>query len=394
MLEKVRNDVPDHQLLGSKYQWLYTLLTAADLIDVVPQDKGPTQIRAAALVPICYAALACRLWKQQQQLSEGAYSYLPNYRLASLIPALIPHKNVFKHGKIIETWDVVNNTCREIFGRTCIEEMDADLQCEGRFISSLRDRDPNSLEVRAYSDFHELRDNIFRLFVSDPSQILADLEYSLGLSTRLQPLVVVAASGGVPGSPPPDYERLLGYEDFDDKWWWAALSKNWPEVEKKDIFSIKDRRAWIDIISDAAPFSKLLMDGRNVRTILGPELLSAEMRVNYRVKTNIKVHPNYAYPRYPLTSENWFYLTGRDDFRCDITWETVKRPEGVVIDAWTLRLWPGIVEHLVGRLADKTSVLKTVQRDWSPWVLSEDFRELLEESAEDPSLLVSLNWGR
>jgi hypothetical protein len=396
MIQSVRADVPDKDLLNARYQWLYEILLATDLIEVDTTGQVPI-VNATGFVPICYAALACRLWKQKQEKAEGVSSYLPNYRFASLIPALKPHRKVLNSGRILDAWDVVNVTCRELFGRSCLDEMEVDLQHEESFIGVLKGRAPESLEVRAYSDFHSLRRRLFNVLKNDPAQILADVEYSLEFSSKMQPFVVVAASAGEIGNPPPDYDRLLGYadpEDSESRWWWAAIAKDWPEHDKSDVICLRDRRAWIDIISDAAPFAKLAIDGRNIRTMLGPELLSAQKRVNYHFSTNVRVDPRYAFPRNNIAPDNWYYITGRNDFRCDLTWETVRKPEGIVVDPWILRLWPSLVDHLLGSLADKNSLMRNLQRDWSPWLLSEEFRELFEEAAEDTSLLVESEWSR
>jgi hypothetical protein len=255
------------------------------------------------------------------------------------------------------------------------------------------------LEVKGYIDFHSLRRCFFSILKDDPAKILGDLDYSLDLNTKLQPFIVVAASSGELGVPPPDYERLLGYVDpeLPDKngtWWWAALAKNWPQHTNTEIYCLRDRKAWTSIISDAAPFAKLIIDGRNIRTMLGPEIISAEKRVSYRFRTKVLVDPHFAFPRLKITAANWYFLTGRDQYRCDLTWETVKRPEGVVVDAWALRLWPQLVNHLLGRIADKDSLMRSFQRDWSPLLLSEEFRELFEETVDDTSLLVETNWRR
>jgi hypothetical protein len=107
MLQKIRADVPDNNLLNSRYQWLYEILYSSGLIDILSPKDGQGAIMSPALVPICYAALACRLWKQEQVLSEGAYSYLPNYRFASLIMALKEKRETMKAGGIAEIWNVI-----------------------------------------------------------------------------------------------------------------------------------------------------------------------------------------------------------------------------------------------------------------------------------------------
>ena len=316
-----------------------------------------------------------------------------------MLPALIPHKNTLKTASVVECWNIVNGVCKEIFGRTALEELDADFALEEQTIEELKEQ-AESLAVRAYADFHQLRSRLISVLKTYPELILADFEYSAQMSTRLQPLVIVAASAGEFGDPPPDYDRLLGYREPDtdpddilQRWWWAALSKKWPESDQEDVICLSDRRAWIDVIADEAPFAKLVMDGRNVRIMLGPELISAEARTSHTLSVNIQIAPGFRFPKSPITADNWYFLTGHEELRCDITSETITKPDGVIIDPWTIRLWPSLMDHLLGRVADKRGMSQTFYRDWSPWVLSEEFRELTENVIEEGPLFAELNFG-
>jgi hypothetical protein len=92
-----------------------------------------------------------------------------------------------------------------------------------------------------------------------------------------------------------------------------------------------------------------------------------------------------------MTAGNWFYLTGHTEYRCDITAETVANPEGIILDPWALRLWPSLLDHLLGRVGDQSALTQTVHRDWSPWLLSEEFRELIENATEDGRLFPTVD---
>ncbi|MCV9967125.1 hypothetical protein OIU34_35420 [Pararhizobium sp. BT-229] len=400
MLDLIRQDVPDMGLMADRYQWLYTLLLGSGLIETDTAIDGRLALRATPLVPICYAALACRLWGQGQTTSEVSSSYLPGDRLASLIIALRPYKQDIVKSGIVRCWEIVNEVCEEIFGRSAIDEMRADISQEGDFINKVADTGGEGLALAAYRDYHNLRERLFTELCERPENILADLEYTGAFGPKIQPFIVVAASAGEMGTPPTDYERLIGYiepnkDDADDgnRWWWAAAPKDWPQSNNPDVFCYRERRAWLGIIGDAGPIAKLMMDGRNIRTMLGPEIVSAEMKIRAQHGINVKVDSRFAFPKNPIDTANWYYLTGAQSLRCDLTFATIKKPAGLVVDPWMFRLWPTLVEVLVGKLADRESMFRTFQRDWSPWILSEDFRELFQDTIQDPSLFVGMSWS-
>lgn len=56
MLQKVRDDVPDSDLLNSRYQWLHKVLYSSGLIDLLSQENGMQAVMGPAFVPICYGA--------------------------------------------------------------------------------------------------------------------------------------------------------------------------------------------------------------------------------------------------------------------------------------------------------------------------------------------------
>jgi hypothetical protein len=79
---RIQRDVPDASLNEDRYWWAVKLMTAAGLLDMSVSDEVDESGYHNALVhdppflPICYAAPACRLWKQEQKYAEDASSYL------------------------------------------------------------------------------------------------------------------------------------------------------------------------------------------------------------------------------------------------------------------------------------------------------------------------------
>jgi hypothetical protein len=93
------------------------------------------------------------------------------------------------------------------------------------------------------------------------------------------------------GEPPEGYRRLFGYDHPVKesekrpymKWWWACS----PDLTIKNsrgprqringsALKFKNPHAWYSVMEWFAPISKLLMNGRQIRTMLGPELFFAK----------------------------------------------------------------------------------------------------------------------
>jgi hypothetical protein len=125
--------------------------------------------------------------------------------------------------------------------------------------------------------------------------------------------------------------------------------------------------------------------------MLGPEIVAAEARLRTTFKINLIVDPRHAYPKGTVPSDFWYYLSGRDTHRCDMTYETVVKPEGLVVGPWALRLRPGFYDALrASGYDDTTGIALSFWRDWSPWFFSEEFREQFENYVVDETRIASL----
>ena len=392
--ERIQKDVPEAKIVSLRYSWAYRVLANANLLNVRAEREGVMSIDDGPFIPICYAALACRMWGQEQTREHGISSYSPSERFASIVIGLRDRASEIRNSKTLEAWDIVNQVAKELFGRTVIEEMKADIDAEASFLGSADDVSP--IPKRAYEDYHALRVRLFQQFVDNPDEFLDQALYSDKIDKTVSPFVIVAASSGEIGEPPPDYSRILGYSDptlkrDDSRWWWAASLKDQPSRIPAGNISFRSQTEWMEIVSDIAPFAKLIMDGRNIRTMLGPELIAVEARLKSQFGINVVVDPRHAFPKVNIPSNFWYYVSGRESHRCDITFETVNKPEGLVVSAWDLRLRRGVFASLIGsKYADQTGMALSLWRDWSPWFFSEEFRETYENLKPDGSILVDL----
>jgi len=148
---------------------------------------------------------------------------------------------------------------------------------------------------------------------------------------------------------------------------------------------LRETDAWEYVVSDYAPLAKLIYAGQNMRLMLGPELLAARVRLQQQTGVKIVPDPAFMHPQQTHDAAFWRYITGRDSFRCDLSSETVNPPEGTMLDAWDLRLRPDVRRALLGSVDDQRRMAFTLWRDWSPWLLSDEYRDYFMSFPVDTS---------
>lgn len=389
---RVQKDHPDGKVHHAKYQWAYEVLIRTGLLQVEMKPGGVMALDDGPFLPLCYAALAGRFWGQQQARGEAVSSYLPGERLASLAVHFRREGRALAGASTEAAWDAVNEACKELFGRTVLEETQEDMEHGERFVERLQREIPDAPITLALADLQALRTRLFRTLQEDPLLILDQARWADDMVARLQPLVVTAVPGGELGEPPPTHARLSGYKHPEGgampggHWWWAALNKEWPP-DDPEYFSLCERRAWTYVAAEYAPLGKMLYAGNHVRTMLGPELTAARNR--YEAQTGVKLvfDPALAWPKHQHDVAFWYFLMGHERFRCELSSETVQAPEGYMLDPWELRLRPGLADALLGCAVDQDRMRTMMWRDWTPWLLSEEFAEYFRSFPPDEEAL-------
>jgi hypothetical protein len=398
MSRRVQLDNPGDQVIRTKYRWAYEVLVNSGLLSVTvdrTSDPPLMQIDDAPFIPLCYGALAGRFWGQKQTRGERVFSYLPAHRFVSLMGHLDEEYPDFPKASCLDAWEMVNRACKTIFGRSVYEEIDADFAEEEKAVDTYERLLSGEL-AKAYADLHKLRGRLIGLLRSEPELFLDQGAWADRMVNRLQPVVVVAASAGEVGKPPEGFERLSGYSDpgaaadetSEERWWWAAIRKHpTRDGSNADEISVGEVKAWAYVTAEYAPMAKLLYAGHNMRVMLGPELVGARIRFQEQTGIKMVLDPQFAYPKTTHDVSYWYFITGRDEFRCDLSSETVRKPEGYMLDPWDLRLRPGLPDAMVGALADGPRMRRTIWRDWSPWLVSEEFRGFFESFRADEKRL-------
>lgn len=382
---KVQRDHPGHEVIGSKYKWAYEALVRLGLMRIVSNHGDLQIIRDEPFLPLCYAALASRLWGQKQSRGDLVSSYLPAERFGSISHYLAKHHSYYADTSLEDAWEIVNNVCKKLFDRTVVEEIEEDFSLEKAAFDSFAQGHNDHLG-RALKDLHRLRGRMIKLLKKDPERVLNQAEWSDKVVNRTYPYVVVAAPAGELGVQPEGFDRLHGYShpntDYSDRpearWWWAAIATDSGAPTFGFQLSLIEGDAWTYIASEYAPIAKLLYAGHKMRVMLGPELLAT--RIRYQLQTGIQliVDPLFLTSDHETTIDFWYFITGKDNFHCDLSGELVCKPAGHALDPWQIRLRPELYESLIDNSYDKSNMQFTVWRDWTAWIVSDEMKKCID----------------
>jgi hypothetical protein len=394
---RVQMDNPGGKAVDAKYRWAYDVLQRLGLLKAMPGGDDDVVIwQEGPLLPFCYAALAMRAWGQTQTRDDISSSYLPAERFYSLTKALQREWPDYRDLSWDGAWDVVNRVSRKVFGRSVVEETLADFDLEEQMIERYHQVYNDEPFIKAYLDYHELRRRALSLLQSQPDLILDPASWADDLVNRTSPAIVVATPGGEVGLPPKGYQRLLGYRHPDlnladtpeGQWWWAAMNLEWPAEESSgNSLYLRDLGTWAHMAELYAPLAKLLYSGHNVRAMVGPELVGARMIFQQRSGIELVLDPSFAFPQADHTVDWWYNITGVNELRCQVSNQTMQKPDGYMIDPWELRLRVGLADAMLGTTTEKLRTQFMLWRDWSPWLVSGRFKEFFDSFQADEAHL-------
>jgi hypothetical protein len=398
---RVQRDNPEHETVANKYQWATRILITSGLLRarMAGEQNGEQilHIDDAPMIPILYGALAGRFHGQAQTESAFASSYLPAGRLVGLVAHLDERKSAIADMSTVEAWDEVNAACKTLFGRTAIEEIDADFACEAELIARYEAAGTDETVTAAYADFHALRGRFIALLKADPAAVLDQARWADDLVNVTRPFVVAAAPAGVIGEPPEGFERLCGYSeentDFEDlpdfRWWWTAIrtekEDDGAEAQTPAVYRLSDQKTWSHIAADYAPMAKLMLDGNRMRAMVGPELVATKTRIERQTGVQIMIDPFSRYPAENFEIGQWYFLAGHKAFRCQVTQQIVQAPHGRLIGPWEFRRRPAFRKALLTFLGESQQrrMLRAIWRDWSPWLVCDEVGALFDAAKID-----------
>ncbi len=197
---------------------------------------------------------------------------------------------------------------------------------------------------------------------------------------RLQPWHVVATPGGssdeddalvVVGCElnlPPGLDRILTNQVV-----WGRLHV--PPTAGAAGFAPSDRAAWIRMLEQHGPHALLMLNGRQHRRMVPPELdrpvaeieqLGIPVRFALILNGRNRAIRRRAWPRRSRS-----LTSGRKSFVCDITGDEIEPTEAAVLTPWEFRRSPLLPHFRAGGIIAEIRLVT----DWSDWVVRRDLLE-------------------
>jgi hypothetical protein len=304
-----------------------------------------------------------------------------------------------------EAFQIVDDACKKVFGYSVADQIELDITYfENQFNEKIYGYVPGDIETIS-RDYFALRRRVLDRFRKWPTSIVSTDLFALGFAEQVEPNYVICSSRGQLGDPPEGYKILMGYREPDRdvekdphlKWWWACC----PEKSSKQIFGdraderdericFEHPKSWYSCIDFYAPTTKLLMNGRRIRTMLGPELMIAEKRIETKYGVKLEIYPSFEFPDETIDPGVLYFYSGKDTLMCDISSEIIHRPHGKVLTPWTLRRWPRLARHVIDAMGGHEIAYFFFVRDWTGWFVSDEvfnefqkFMSLAEEKSSN-----------
>lgn len=381
---------------SDKYQAILKVAMTAGIVPAIDAPYGGTIIDSTLLECVVFASL------QSMHLPPSARP--PGYPLATPLERFgafcvklaedFPDLCSGQMGRLDfnDCWAATNAIHRDLTGLDVLGAMLADHEFfRDQFRQTLPGRVPDEVETMI-EDWLTLRETMLGEFAEDPQLFVSARRFALELADRLEPNFVACSSGGFYQDLPDGFVPVVAYRHPADGrdpdrpeigWCWACA----PGIEQHQRRAGRDQpvlgfahpKAWFEAIERYAPLSKLFMNGRRLRTMLGPELLSAEKRLESDLGLPLVFFPSFAYPDESMSADMLYFLYGKDTLKCDLSSQELLRPNGHALHPWTVRRWPRLSEHVMKSMGGNDLAYFAFIRDWTPWVVSDEvYKELRE----------------
>lgn len=373
-----------------RYRWSEYFAAGLGILPVTQLGQDYFH-NVSMLIPLLFAALQIRAYGQIKSTPKSELSSLPLNRLFALSERIRKHPKQFLSSSIEDAWNKVNEFCFDIWGRTAIEEMQFDFQFEEAFVQEVIANEVVSETVKTcLSEFHSLRGKLLKLMIEEPTLILDPALFASGLLPSLRPLTIWCRADGIKGRPSEGFRLIHGYydnpQDLGAGWWWASLREY--EIAQDSLAVGFDRAyEWGGLTSHFSPTAKLMMNGRAHRTMIGPEIFSAEQRLRAAGLT-INLDSARAFPREdPVLQMHAYYLLHASQTAvCDLCRKQIKKPEGRLLPPWLFRHNIDMGELATAALSPTREATDASRRrfwqDWSPWVSCDScFQTMLQYEA-------------
>ena len=363
------NFIDKNNYSKEKYKWI-TIFD--EILNFVPSTdiNKKYQLKHIGFLPlILYPVLLSRSWRNDIFDDKKRKKFLsPASRLSLIFQYIKKYKYKFQSLEFQEIWNETNIMAQHLFGRTIIEEVEADLFFQKQMKKKLSKFKENSLFIDILSEYITLKTNIVQILRSTPEIIFNPDDYTNKILHKIRPIPVLytptAKDNNVLSSM--GWKSLCAlYEKVDKN---TVNTYNFTSIPKKwkvnNLIGFKNIDKWEKIFLLYNPIAKLMIKGRNHNSVLGAEFLTVEQIIQQEI--NIIFEPEFEYPTNLVTTANYFYsMQNIDESICDMCGKKLTRPSGYLVSPW---IFQKIQYYVLLGGNTETMYLKQA-KDWSAWLV-------------------------
>lgn len=364
--------------VGRVYGWIIPVFHGFNVgTTAAPHRSGNGDqvfLDAAVALPILVGSLCGRFWGDRDAAATGA---LPATRLLELLKWFA--RRLQQPDGVDATWELVNLACRELWGRTPVEEVASDLSKEADLLERIDKAGRIRTELRANLwAAHGARRELSAVLKNHPEQIVDAREYHRTLAARVEIPVVRAyrsarVSAGETGWTPL-WAKMTAHEGvlLESASYRLFAGR---DVAPSDVIHVVSQEgdAWGECSRFEAPMSKLALKGRCHRVMLPMEFEGAA----YFSPLQIAVDPMFAAPDPELDASEHCRVAGIERPVCDRCNDQVEPRLAFLAPAWWIRTRESVRPWL-GAYIEEAGIDALLSGDWSEWLLCARCRNALE----------------
>lgn len=380
------------------HNWALDLLGRAGLYGEFPDAEQPDcaekpeyVVEPSPFICLMYGALNGRYHG-----IDDDWKTLPAYRLGALIEHFKVQKTKLADIESFDlAWSSVNSACKKVFGRTVLEEIEADIDA-----FELKRKQSGMKHEAMADEYVELRKNLFEVLCCSPEEVLFPTEYKMRLAPRLCPFLASATPDGLDGRPGDDFHAVLDI-DFKEHFptavhdlmekdalrysTFASISRTWPPQLAPNPLGMKSVQNWLPMIEVGASIVRVLESGMRWPTMCGFEILQAKAIVERALGKRLVVERQSGPYFETVHSVDYGELVGSSTSVCDFTEKRYSLSDCEVISPWAFHEsdahrealmrhmsrvgeWMGLPPHVGNFWA-----ARIIAKSWSPWVVHKDF---------------------
>jgi hypothetical protein len=310
----------------------YTWVIQLAALDAQQEQREPTLTRpisvdARPYGPMLLACLAGRTWLSEDR-KPPRYQSLPAARFLAISERLSSAGRSFQGLRVEEAYELIDGTLAQMWSERIASAFEEGLEWEASQLAAMESLVTPEREVpfRVWTDYHETRANVVGYFEADPLAFADVARFAEDVLPRLHPITVFVRPQGATDPPPSD--AALVYQDhrsarsgdteaeFDV--WWAYRMKDKRRVAKS-VIGFADTEAWIEYLKLFVATSRLLLDGRRVRSICGPEIDIAETLLRNGLDFQLHFDRQYECPDVETNPALFRLVFGEAGKLCDLT---------------------------------------------------------------------------